>query len=799
MAAIPDLTRHTGAIQRIHTAPFPGDLPFMDIAAKFAGLAGTVVLMSGGDLDCARYHILAVNPWLVLKSRATESIFSFPGENQQADLVVQTDPLDVLKALVSQYSLAPTSVSGGRTGNGLPGPVAAGLFGYLSYDLKGFIEALPRTCIDDLGLPLLCMYAPSAILVEDKTTGERRLHIPVREKNGRSSFQADHDAFFNCLNAPAGPDASAATPAGSSPPVKSPLASNNESPSSSTGRDPFSGPGFTTDARGFASSFSRDAYMAAVKKVKDYIVSGHIYQVNLSQRFEGAFYGSPFAMFKTLFEKAPAPFYAYVNAGDHRIVSTSPERFVQRTGRRVETRPIKGTRPRGNTEERDRANAEALLQSRKDDAELSMIVDLLRNDLGRVCEGGSVRVADHRRLEAYRNVFHLVSVIEGTLMAGKDSVDLVRAAFPGGSITGCPRIRAMEIIDELEPCRRQLYTGSIGYIGFHDTMDLSIAIRTATIANGRIYFSVGGGVVYDSDPADEYEETLHKGSSIMGLFESHGGPAGGAHAMAWFNGQMVPGADVRLNAADKGVMYGYGFFETIRVKNGEPAYLDAHVDRFNRAWRALFEAPEPDLTWPDIVWQVITENRLESGLARVKIAAFCRDDGESEPFSASIVVTAAPVRHRLDVLQKTGLDLVVYPHGRQTPLADHKTLNYLYYYLAGKWAKKKGANEAVILNPDGSVSETNTANIICIRGKEAVLPASDYVLPGIMGRQAAAHLADKGYTVIKQKVMVEDLPGFDAILLTNALMGVVPAISLDGKPLRSEPGICLRMNTALLG
>ncbi|MBW2195839.1 MAG: anthranilate synthase component I family protein, partial [Deltaproteobacteria bacterium] len=217
--------------------------------------------------------------------------------------------------------------------------------------------------------------------------------------------------------------------------------------------------------------------MDAIKRIKKYIVSGHVYQVNMSQRFEMGFAGDPFRLFKRLYKSNPAPFFAYINAGDHQVLSTSPERFIFQQGRRVETRPIKGTRPRGKTLAEDSALRFELEQSKKDDAELSMIVDLLRNDMGKVCKPGSVRVVEHKRTEAYQNVYHLVSVVEGILNCKHDAVDLIMATFPGGSITGCPKVRAMEIIDELEPKRRHIYTGAIGYVSFHDTMDLSIAIR----------------------------------------------------------------------------------------------------------------------------------------------------------------------------------------------------------------------------------------------------------------------------------------------------------------------------------
>jgi para-aminobenzoate synthetase component 1 len=201
-------------------------------------------------------------------------------------------------------------------------------------------------------------------------------------------------------------------------------------------------------------------------------------------------------------------------------------------------------------------------KSKKDDAELSMIVDLLRNDIGKVCKAGSVRVAEHKRLEAYQNVFHLVSIVEGRLEEGRDAIDLLRATFPGGSITGCPKIRTMEIIDELEPNRRHIYTGSIGYISFHNTMDLSIAIRTATVYNGKIFFSVGGGIVFDSDPHDEFEETIHKGRTLMEVFKGKEEKSTEQNYV-WINGTLEPLDQASIPVWDQGFQYGFGFFETI--------------------------------------------------------------------------------------------------------------------------------------------------------------------------------------------------------------------------------------------
>lgn len=782
MTGIKDPESILGTLAPVHTETLPetghgaAGLSFMEIASRFADLEGTVVLASGSDHDCARHHILAVSPWMIFRSFGLQNRLFFPGKNASADLA--GDPLELLRRILQHYRSTPAAATPITDPDS---PVSSGLFGYLSYDLKAFIERLPKTVMDVFHLPLLVLAAPSAILVEDRRTGSRLLHLAAWKPPEEFSKETGENRgpypepepgavrrfFFDRLQGP---------------PASSPADA---------------APSFSGDENSFFSSFSRKTYMAAVERIKQYIVSGHIYQANLSQRFEGAFYGSAFAMFRALFETAPAPFYAYVNAGDHQVVSTSPERFLLRSGRRVETRPIKGTRPRGATPEADRENAEALLASAKDDAELSMIVDLMRNDLGRVCEGGSVRVSEHRRLESYKNVFHLVSVVEGTLGQDKDSVDLLLAAFPGGSITGCPRIRAMEIIDELEPCMRHIYTGSIGYIGFNDTMDLSIAIRTATITGGRICFSVGGGVVYDSDPADEYEETLHKGRSIRGMFEKKDCPPEEPPAMVWFNGVLVPAGEVRFGAGEKGVRYGYGFFETIRADRGHPDYLEEHMARFSRTWKTLFSSPPPDMTWREIVRQVISANGLQERLALVRISAACIDD-ETTPVSANITVTAEPATHRLSAAGKDALDVAVYPHPRQTPLADHKTLNYLYYYLAGKWAKQNGSDEAVILNPDGSVSETNTANIICIRGDCAVIPASPHVLAGIMADKVTAFLRDAGWRVAEARISEGDLTGFDAVFLTNSLLGAAGVRSVDGRPVPVDKSLCNRINRHVL-
>jgi len=731
----------------VHTEEIKLSGSFLQTAVRFSHMPGTVLLVSGGTLDCARYHILAAKPWLSFTGHGRSMQIKTNGQ----DFRFNGDPFDTLRMLLRKFRQELPD---------LPVPVGAGLFGYLAYDLKDHLEKLPRTSVDDTKLPQICLFSPSIILIQEKQTGKTTLCIPKRMEQGKETIRQDRSTFDKILSA-----------------------------------EPPADPGFQCNPNRFRSDFTKDAYMASIRTIREYIASGHVYQVNMSQRFEMDFSGSAFSLFTSLYQSNPAPFFSYIEAGDHQIVSTSPERFIRQTGRRIETRPIKGTRPRGGTPQEDERLGKELLESRKDDAELSMIVDLLRNDIGKVCAGGSVRVSRHKRLEAYENVFHLVSVVEGELLPDKDSVDLIMAAFPGGSITGCPKIRSMEIIDELEPCRRHIYTGSIGYIGFYDTMDLSIAIRTATISGNRLIFSTGGGIVYDSEPSDEYEETLHKGKTLMEALTANN-MSSNNRLWVWINGTLAPMEDAKIPMADLGLQYGYGLFETIRVKDGVPGHLQEHLDRFNHSWKALMDSPPPDLTWAEIIRRVIDANGLLEQTAAVKlIATFgCPEEPSCGP---SFIVTAKPYLHRLSGKSENGLHLATYPEPRQIPLANHKTLNYLYYYLAGKWAKQNQADEALILNPDGTVSETNTANLLLIKNRTVILPVSRAVLPGITAKAVARYLERSGFEIESQPVLPEEIFSADQVWITNSLMGAVPVLSLDGKSLAPPTGLWQKVNVQI--
>lgn len=259
-------------------------------------------------------------------------------------------------------------------------------------------------------------------------------------------------------------------------------------------------------------------YCRKVSKIQDYILNGIVYEVNLTQQFSADFTGSPWAFFKKLYQKNSGPFSAYLSYSDLTVCSISPEQFLSYQDRQVLTKPIKGTSPRGKNEEEDRANRLDLLNSEKDLAELHMIVDLLRNDLSKVCEIGSVSVVDSNKLETFSNVFHLVGIVEGYLQAGLTIVDLIKACFPGGSITGCPKIASMKVIEELESSKRNLYTGSI-FVGNNNFLRSSIVIRTGIIVKDKVFVNSGGAITIDSDPASEYQEILHKIRNFLVLRE----------------------------------------------------------------------------------------------------------------------------------------------------------------------------------------------------------------------------------------------------------------------------------------
>jgi para-aminobenzoate synthetase component 1 len=425
-----------------------------------------------------RYSFIGSNPFLVLGSRGSEITVAQGAEKSR----LKGNPFDVLNHFLEVYRLESRAS---------PVPFIGGAVGYFSYDLCHFIERLPSTAIDDLKLPECYFGLYDLVLAFDNRQGKAYIistGFPELREGKRIERAAQR------LNE-----------------VKDKLAGVSGS-GTEAALTPISLPTASASLRG---GFTHREYVDAVEKARQYIIAGDIFEVNLSQRFEAELSITPYELYQRLRQINPAPFACYLGFDEVAVVSASPERFLRVRGDWVETRPIKGTRPRGKTPEEDEALAKKLLSSAKDRAENIMIVDLERNDLGRVCRFGTVKVTELAILEVFPTVFHLTSTVEGKLREGKNSIDLLKATFPGGSITGAPKVRAMEIIDELEPTRRSVYTGSIGYLSFNGDLDLNIVIRTFIVKGGKAYYQVGGAVVYDSDPEAEYQETLDKAKALV--------------------------------------------------------------------------------------------------------------------------------------------------------------------------------------------------------------------------------------------------------------------------------------------
>ncbi|MEO8138819.1 MAG: aminodeoxychorismate synthase component I [Gemmatimonadota bacterium] len=464
-------------VEELTPAPLP-----IEAAERFLGQRQLLFLDSAADPErLGRYSFLSAAPVALIRTKGREG----------------TSALDQARALLGPHAA-----------DALPGlpPFQGGIAGYLAYDYGGVLERLPVPRYDDLNLPDAMLGLYDWVIAWDHGLGRTWLISTGIPATGAAKAQRAAERLQWVRQQLTGPSGGAAA----RPRLVSPAHPAPHAPSY-----PVSG---TEHALGIGlrSSFTRRGYLDAVTRVREYIIAGDIFQANLSQRFEVPLEEDPWHLYRRLREVNPAPFAGYLEFEGVCIASASPERFLRvDTGGQVETRPIKGTSPRGLSPQHDAALSRALHESAKDRAENLMIVDLLRNDLSRVCRPGTVRVPELFALERYRTVHHLVSTVVGKLAQGRDAIDLLAAAFPGGSITGAPKVRAMEIIAELEPSRRGVYCGSIGYLSTTGAMDTSIVIRTLVAAGGRVTFSAGGGIVADSDPEGEYQETLHKARALI--------------------------------------------------------------------------------------------------------------------------------------------------------------------------------------------------------------------------------------------------------------------------------------------
>ena len=442
---------------------------------------GVVCLRSAlFDAPQARHSFVTARPFLTLRSFGSRCQLTASGDTHEQF----GDPWHLLDGLMARYELLDEL--------DLPFPLG-GCFGYWGYDLKNFVEPrLTRHAVNDLELPDCHVGFHDSLVVFDHRLGKAWVvSTGLRADGSRDLPHAERtlDWWQALLSSER---RGAARPLPSAQPR-----------------------GVSGGERGVTSNLTREQFVSAVEHAQRYIRAGDVYQVNLAQRLSAPAPWAPWQFYQRLGGVSPAPFSAFMDCGDFQLASSSPEMFLRLSGSHIQTRPIKGTRPRSADPTRDAQLTYELQTSAKEMAELVMITDLLRNDLGRVCEYGTVQVPELVRLERYPQVQHLVSTVEGRLRCGVTHFDAFAKCFPGGSITGAPKIRAMEIIDELEPVTRGPYTGSLGYLGFNRESQLSILIRTAVCLGNRVHFHAGAGIVADSIPEAEYEETMAKAAGFL--------------------------------------------------------------------------------------------------------------------------------------------------------------------------------------------------------------------------------------------------------------------------------------------
>ena len=431
-----------------------------EIYSLFKEDLNTILLDSARDeKTLGRYSFIGVNCFLTFKSKN--------GTCYKGEEVYVGDTFEELNKIIKEYAI--------ENNTGLP--FVSGGIGYFSYDLAREVEELPNIAKDDIDVPYCYYNFYDNIIILDNL-------YKIAYISALGILKSQKESIKNIMQR-----------------IQKGNKIVYEKVRNTTNK--------------FTSGFEKNNYMHTVSKVRAYIKSGDIYITNLSQRFSCSTRKSAYEIYKDLRHINPAPFAAFMNFEDFNIICSSPERFLSIKDRMVETRPIKGTMPRSLNIEEDLKNKNILINSEKDKSELLMVVDLERNDLSKVCKPSSVKVTELFKLEEYSTVFHLVSTVVGELKESVSSLECIKACFPGGSITGAPKIRSMEIIEELEPVRRNIYTGALGYLGFDGNVDLNIIIRTILIKDNKAYFGVGGGITWESVEELEYDETLDKARALM--------------------------------------------------------------------------------------------------------------------------------------------------------------------------------------------------------------------------------------------------------------------------------------------
>lgn len=480
--------------------PLAAEIPYIPpdiLYPVFSGANSFLLESVKGPENIARYSFIGFDPYLTFKVK--DGAVEITAKGKKA--VSSVPPLARLKSLVDAYRQAPLK--------SLP-PFQGGAVGLLSYDFVQYFEKLPKAARDDLQIPDAHFLMIDKLIAFDHLDKKAWIVVCPGARDTELGY-GDVDVDWAEKYDEAEQEIEK-------------ISSEVQKCRSTEVTPPFSSPCQGEDRRGSISSLkhglSKKQYMEIVKRAKEYIAAGDIFQANISLRVSADIGDiKPWSLYKILRSINPSPFAGYIDFGDYQIVSSSPERLLKVKGGVIETRPIAGTRPRGRDVKEDELMRAELLLNEKERAEHIMLIDLERNDIGRVSDYGSVHVDELMITEDYSHVIHIVSNVKGNLASGKNCFDAIKAAFPGGTITGVPKVRCMEIIDELEPVSRGPYTGSFGYIGFSGSMDLNIIIRTFVIKDGFAYVQAGAGIVADSDPEKEYYESLKKAEALIRTLE----------------------------------------------------------------------------------------------------------------------------------------------------------------------------------------------------------------------------------------------------------------------------------------
>jgi para-aminobenzoate synthetase component 1 len=668
-----------------------------------------------------RKNLFFLDSHLHTKERGRYSFIGF----EPTDIFSSRDK-DCLTILEKKFNSSKTNLRTPQT------PFPSGMVGFLSYDWGLHQEKIKLQAKDDLQLPLCFFAFYDVVLTMDHVA--QKLYVTATDTSAKKKVEQITDDIQKAIK----------------------------------NLDETSGKAFDRLRFTMSCNFTKQKYLKTIRNILGFIERGDIYQANLSQRF--TFRAStnrvdPSGLYERLRTISPSDFSAYFDAGSFQLISNSPERFLSLQNGHVSTSPMKGTRSRGDNPKEDKRFKREIENSIKDRAELLMITDLERNDLGKVCDYGSVRVKRMRDIETYQYVYQATSTIEGTLRNDKNAFDLIQACFPGGSITGCPKIRAMNIIEESEPTRRAVYTGSFGYISSNGNVDMNILIRTLLKKKNKLYFQVGSGIVADSKPKEEYAETLVKAKAIQECLDTFSVQ----EKIIFQDGKMVHADEALLERITPGILKSKGVFETMLYSQKNIFLYEEHMKRLKAGLKALAIYYSVDSKFIFDIIQVLAK-RNGLSVARVRVSIW----REKNNIRSAIVVLPMPV-------QKPAYRAWISPLRRNHSALSHlKTLDYFVCRRSLNAARIKGYDEALLFNNKRELVEGAHTNIYFVKKGVMFTPALEAgCLEGVTRGCVLKLLKNMRIPVRDKAIHLRSLLTADEAFLTNSLIGIVPLIQVN--------------------